>query len=231
MVKNRFGLLAFAIVIVLSACTSTTSGSVAESAAPLGTPIQTGEEISKDAIVIATASTESSVMPALTELPVRVDLPDMGPAPAIENEVWINTETPLSLQTERGKVVLVEFWTFGCINCQRVIPWVKDWHAEFAGPDFEVLSIHYPEFAYEEDYDNVVDATERFEIAYPVAIDNDGRTWSAYHQRYWPTTYLVDRNGRIRYRHIGEFNPSTAAEAVAAINVLIAETAGEAALR
>jgi hypothetical protein len=85
-----------------------------------------------------------------------------------------------------------------------VIPWVREWYETYKGEDFEVIGVHYPEFDYEKDYDNVMAATERLEVAYPVAIDNDGRTWRAYKQRYWPTRYVLDKRGRIRYKHIGE---------------------------
>ncbi|MCA9898338.1 MAG: redoxin family protein [Ardenticatenaceae bacterium] len=109
------------------------------------------------------------------------------------------------------------------MNCQRTIPWVKEWQAAYEGDDFTVISIHYPEFAYEREIDNVQDALERYEITYPVAIDNERQTWRAYNQRYWPTTYLIDKNGRIRYQHIGEFGRGSDLEAVAAIEALMAE--------
>lgn len=85
-----------------------------------------------------------------------------------------------------------------------MIPWVREWYDRYKGEDFEVVSVHYPEFEYEEDYDNVVAAIERLAVDYPVAIDNDGRTWKAYHQRYWPTRYVLDKKGNIRFKHIGE---------------------------
>ncbi|VAW42750.1 hypothetical protein MNBD_CHLOROFLEXI01-2868 [hydrothermal vent metagenome] len=93
----------------------------------------------------------------------------------------------------------------------------------YEGDDFVVISIHYPEFGYEGEYDNVVDAVERLEVTYPVALDNDRLTWRAYNQRFWPTTYLIDKNGRIRYQHIGEFSRGTDLQAVAAIEALMAE--------
>jgi thiol-disulfide isomerase/thioredoxin len=163
-----------------------------------------------------------SPKPAPTAEP-RLRLSDAGPAPEIANETWINSDEPLTLASQRGKVVLLEFWTFGCINCQRVIPIMRQWHSDFAGDDFQVISIHYPEFAHEREFDNVVAATERFKITYPVALDNDGRTWRDYNQRYWPTTYLIDKEGHIRYKHIGEFNETSAAAAEDAIETLLAE--------
>jgi hypothetical protein len=85
-----------------------------------------------------------------------------------------------------------------------VIPWVREWYQKYNGDDFTVIGVHYPEFSYEEDIDNVREATVRLGVEYPVAIDNDGKTWRAYEQRFWPTRYLVDKNGNIRYKHIGE---------------------------
>jgi hypothetical protein len=101
-----------------------------------------------------------------------------------------------------------------------VIPWIREWYETYKGGDFEVVSVHYPEFEYEKDYDNVVAATERLNVNYPVAIDNDGRTWRAYRQRYWPTRYVLDKRGHIRYKHIGE---GAYEETEAAIQVLMAE--------
>jgi hypothetical protein len=85
-----------------------------------------------------------------------------------------------------------------------VIPWVREWYETYTGDDFEVIGVHYPEFEYEKGYNNVVAAAQRLGVAYPVAIDNDGQTWRAYQQRYWPTRYVLDKTGHIRYRHIGE---------------------------
>ncbi len=149
-----------------------------------------------------------------------VELENLGTAPEITNEVWINSDTALTLEGLRGKVVLVEFWTFGCINCQHVIPSLKEWYGKYKGDSFEILGIHYPEFQYEKEYDNVVEATQRLGIEYPVAIDNDGITWRVYQQRYWPTLYLVDKWGNIRYKHIGE---GAYDKTEAAIQVLMAE--------
>jgi hypothetical protein len=85
-----------------------------------------------------------------------------------------------------------------------VIPWVKEWHNRYEGDDFTVISVHYPEFNYERDVGNVKQATEELGIEYAVDIDNERLTWGTYNQRFWPTTYLIDKNGRIRYRHVGE---------------------------
>jgi thiol-disulfide isomerase/thioredoxin len=157
--------------------------------------------------------------PTPTLIPAAI-VPDLGPAPEIENETWLNTDTPLPLSSLRGKVVLIEFWTLGCINCQNVMPWLDSWYETYNGDDFTIVSVHYPEFTYEENIDNVREAAARFGIEYPIAIDNDGKTWRAYEQRFWPTRYLVDKNGRIRYQHIGE---GAYAETEALIQTLMAE--------
>jgi hypothetical protein len=85
-----------------------------------------------------------------------------------------------------------------------VIPWVRGWYEEYKDDGLTVIGVHYPEFSYEEDIDNLKEAAERLGVEYPIAIDNDGRTWRAYNQRYWPTRYVVDKTGHIRYIHIGE---------------------------
>lgn len=154
---------------------------------------------------------------------MKADLPDLGPAPEFKNDTWLNADAPISLASLQGKVVLVEFWTFGCINCQRTTPWIKAWHEQYTGDDFAVVTVHYPEFSYERDIDNVANALVENGITYPVAIDNERLTWEAYGQRYWPTTYLIDKEGHIRYVHIGEFTRGSDKEAVAAIEALIAE--------
>lgn len=127
-----------------------------------------------------------------------------GPAPEITNEIWLNTDAPVRIADQRGKVVLVEFWTFGCINCQHVIPSLREWYHTYADQGLVVVGVHYPEFAYERDIDNVRDALVRLDVPYSVAIDNDRVTWRAYNQHYWPTLYLIDKQGDIRYVHIGE---------------------------
>ncbi len=107
-----------------------------------------------------------------------------------------------------------------------MIPLVREWYDRYDGDEFTVISIHYPEFSYEREYDNVVEATQRFDVRYPVALDNERLTWGAYNQRFWPTTYLIDKNGRIRNQHIGEFSTGSAEAFDAAIQVLMAEPTG-----
>jgi thiol-disulfide isomerase/thioredoxin len=131
-------------------------------------------------------------------------LPDLGPAPEFTNDTWLNVAAPLRLADQRGKVVMVEMWTFGCINCQHVMPALKDWYARYKDQGFVIIGNHYPEFSYEEDLTNLKEAVTRYDIQYPVTQDNDGATWRAYKNQYWPTLYLIDKQGHIRYVHIGE---------------------------
>lgn len=131
-------------------------------------------------------------------------LPDFGPAPELTNTIWLNTDQPLRLADLRGKVVLLEMWTFGCINCQHITPKIKQWHKDYAKQGLVIIGNHYPEFSYEANLDNLKQAVADQGILYPVAQDNDGATWQAYHNQYWPTLYLIDQAGHIRYKRIGE---------------------------
>lgn len=121
---------------------------------------------------------------------------------------WLNA-APQTLAGLRGKVVLVEFWTYSCINCIHVMPYVKQWHAKYKDQGLVVVGVHTPEYGYEKKLDNLQAAVKRFGITYPVAQDNDYRTWNAYGNQYWPALYLVDKNGYIAYRHFGEGDYAT----------------------
>ena len=128
-----------------------------------------------------------------------------GP-PAAEVEgiaAWINSE-PLTIAGLRGKVVLLDFWTYTCINCIRTFPYLKLWHSKYADDGLVILGIHTPEFEFEKDYDNVVQATLDNAITWPVAQDNDFVTWRNYNNRYWPAKYLIDQDGVVQYTHFGE---------------------------
>ena len=131
-------------------------------------------------------------------------LPDLGPAPELTNLVWLNTSSPLRLADLRGKVVGLEMWTLGCINCQHVMPYLKSWYGEYKNQGLVIVGNHYPEFSYESDFNNLKTAVADYGIEYPVAQDNNGATWNAYHNMYWPELYLIDKHGQIRYVHIGE---------------------------
>ena len=116
---------------------------------------------------------------------------------------WINSD-PLTMQELRGRVVLIDFWTYTCINCIRTLPYVKQWYADYAGHGLVVVGVHSPEFQFEKDTDNVIEAANGFEIEYPIAQDNEFGTWHAFSNRYWPAKYLIDQHGVVRYRHFGE---------------------------
>src|SRR4051794_15201783 len=134
-------------------------------------------------------------------------LPDLGAAPDFTgNEHWFNTTDgrPLSLRELRGKVVLVDFWTYTCINCVRTLPYMKAWYRKYAGDGLVIVGVHTPEFTFERDPGNVVDAIKREGLRYPVAQDNGYRTWEAYGNQYWPAKYLIDARGEVRYTHFGE---------------------------
>lgn len=158
--------------------------------------------------------------PTQTPTPAAAQLRDFGTAPELTNTVWLNTPQALRLADLRGKVVLLEMWTFGCINCQHVIPALKQWYQDYAKDGLVVIGNHYPEFSRESDLENLKQAVADQGILYPVAQDNDGATWHAYRNRYWPTIYLIDAAGQIRYIHIGEGGYN---ETEAAIQALLAD--------
>jgi len=118
---------------------------------------------------------------------------------------WINSK-PLSIEQLKGKVVLVDFWTYSCINCIRTFPYLTRWYHDYKDKGFVIVGVHTPEFAFEKDKTNVEEATQRFKIEYPVALDNDYATWQAYANHYWPAHYLIDQNGVVQEAHFGEGN-------------------------
>lgn len=134
----------------------------------------------------------------------RSSLPDYGEAPELLNKAWLNTDKPLRLSTLRGQVVLLEFWTFECINCIHTLPYVQGWYTKYQSKGLMVIGNHFPEFTYERDIQNIATNLKERGLTYPIAQDNEGASWNAYHQRYWPTIYLIDKTGHIRYQSIGE---------------------------
>jgi thiol-disulfide isomerase/thioredoxin len=116
---------------------------------------------------------------------------------------WLNS-SPLTVADLQGSIVLIQFWTFACINCQRTLPYVVDWHQKYASQGLKIVGIHTPEFAYERQVENVRAAIAQHQIAYPVPMDNGFETWRAYNNEYWPHLFLADRQGIIQYDHIGE---------------------------
>ncbi len=134
-------------------------------------------------------------------------LENLGTAPEfMETEDWFNTpgNRPLTLASLRGRVVLIDFWTYTCINCIRTLPYLKAWDAAYRKDGLTIVGVETPEFAFEHDASNVADAIEQFGLRYPVVQDNDMGTWNAYGNEYWPADYLIDARGQVRYTAFGE---------------------------
>src|SRR6266849_4479414 len=136
--------------------------------------------------------------PAAIHLPIEGELPSLGGA-----TTWLNS-SPLAAAGLRGKVVLIDFWTYTCINWLRTLPYVRAWADKYQDHGVVVIGVHTPEFAFEHDLDNVRRAAKDMRVSYPIAIDNDYAIWYAFDNHYWPALYLVDAQGHIRYHHFGE---------------------------
>ncbi len=116
----------------------------------------------------------------------------------------INAESVSIKEAAGDSVVLLQFWTYSCFNCQNVQPYINSYHDKYADDGLQVIGIHKPEFEFEKDYASVAEAVQLENIQYPIVLDNNDATWDAYNQRYWPTWYLIDADGFVRYKHIGE---------------------------
>ena len=153
----------------------------------------------------AQPTAQPTSVPSATPKP-GIALGDLGAAPEMTGiERWFNSE-PLTLEQLRGKVVIVEFWTFDCINCRNTLPYVKELYSKYHDQGLEIVGVHTPELSFEYVPENVKNAIKDQKIMWPVAFDPKYRTWSAYNNRYWPAFYFVDAKGRIRYTHFGEGN-------------------------
>lgn len=144
---------------------------------------------------------------ALCAQDLRATLLGCGPAPQIAGiSQWLNTSgaAPISINSLRGKVVLIDFWAYSCINCQRAIPHVNAWYAAYAAAGLEVIGVHTPEYAFEHVASNVESGAQRLGICYPVALDNDYTTWNNFGNNSWPAQYLIDSTGQVRHVSIGE---------------------------
>ena len=154
-------------------------------------------------------------------------LPDYGPAPNFADVTkWLNTPdgAALNLSQLRGKVVLIDFWTYSCINCLRSLPHVEAWYSRYHSDGFDVIGVHTPEFDFEHVAGNVESAISRLGVKYPVAMDNDYGTWNAWGNNSWPAEYLIDATGHVRYGSIGEGDYGTTE---GAIRALLAEDGGK----
>jgi len=154
----------------------------------------------EQAVIDRMRGTSAAVAPPGTDasLPVEGTLPSLSGAVA-----WLNSP-PLSGQALRGKVVLVDFWTYSCINCLRTLPYLRGWATKYEPHGLVVVGVHTPEFAFEKDLSNVRRAVQELRITYPVALDNNYAIWQAFNNQYWPAEYLIDADGRIRHHHFGE---------------------------
>lgn len=152
-------------------------------------------------------------------------LPVEGRAPEFAGiERWLNGG-PLTMAGLAGKVVLVDFWTYSCVNCVRTLPYVRAWHEAYRDKGLVVVGVHTPEFEFEKDAANVQAALAKYGITYPVAMDNGYATWNAYNNHYWPAHYFVDAKGDVRYHHFGEGNYGHSEEV---IKTLLAEAGKDA---
>lgn len=166
------------------------------------------------------AAFATAAVAATTGAAIAGPLKNSNPAPEFTGiEKWLNSE-PLTMQQLRGKVVLVDFWTYTCINCINTLPHVKSWHQKYKDQDLVVVGVHTPEYPFERSTDNVKTAIKRFDIRFPVAQDNRYATWSAYNNQYWPAFYLIDKKGQVVYTHFGE---GQYAQTEAAIQALLAQ--------
>jgi thiol-disulfide isomerase/thioredoxin len=158
-------------------------------ACTIGAPIET---LAEDKSVV------QQMTPAAIRLPIEGELPSLGSATG-----WLNSQS-LTAAGLRGKVVLVQFWTYSCINWLRTLPYVRAWAEKYKDQGFVVIGVHSPEFEFEKNIDNVRWAAKDMRVDYPIAIDSDHAIWRAFNNNYWPALYFVDAQGRIRHHQFGE---------------------------
>jgi thiol-disulfide isomerase/thioredoxin len=153
---------------------------------------------------VAMQGGENSMMMAAQDMPKAADLPVEGAFPDLSGAVtWLNSP-PLTPEGLKGKVVLIDFWTYSCINCLRTIPYVRAWAEKYKDQGLVVIGVHAPEFAFEKDVDNVKKAIADLKITYPVAIDNTYAIWRGFNNNFWPAHYFIDAKGQIRHHAFGE---------------------------
>jgi cytochrome c biogenesis protein CcdA/thiol-disulfide isomerase/thioredoxin len=162
-----------------------------------------GLGVSDQSSLVPSPNTSPGPGGSISALPVGQQAPDFT---GIDH--WLNSQ-PLTMAGLRGKVVLVDFWTYSCINCIRTLPYIESWYQKYAADGLVIVGVHTPEFAFEHDTSNVQAAIARFGITYPVAQDNEYGTWTAYSNNYWPADYLIDANGHARATHDGEGDYNT----------------------
>jgi cytochrome c biogenesis protein CcdA/thiol-disulfide isomerase/thioredoxin len=179
-----------------------------------------GAMMSANPPTMAMNANPAAMMKAAPAVAAAENLPVEGSLPSLSGAVeWLNSP-PLTAESLKGKVVLVDFWTYSCINCLRSIPYVRAWAQKYKDQGLVVIGVHAPEFPFEKNIDNVKNAVARLKIDYPVAIDNDYAIWRAFNNEYWPADYFVDAEGRIRHHYFGE---GDYAESEKVIQQLLAE--------
>jgi thiol-disulfide isomerase/thioredoxin len=175
--------------------------------------------IRSNVLLAVAAVAASAAVLTFAAPPMGGDTPasEVQPAPEFQNiDTWLNSQ-PLKLQELRGKVVLVDFWTYTCINCLNHLPYVKEWNEKYKDKGLVVVGVHTPEFAYEKSTKNVQDAIQRLQIKHAVAQDNHYATWKAFKNQYWPAVYLIDKQGRVVYSHFGEGSYSATEKKIQAL--------------
>jgi thiol-disulfide isomerase/thioredoxin len=182
-------------------------------ASAIGAPIET---LAQDKSVV------QKVMPAAVRLPIEGELPSLGGATR-----WLNSP-PLTTAGLRGKVVLIDVWTYTCINWLRQLPYVRAWAEKYKDQGLVVIGVHAPEFAFEKDMNNVRSAVKAMRIEYPVAVDNEHAIWRAFKNQYWPALYFIDSQRRVRHHHFGE---GAYQQSEMIIQALLAETGRSAIVR
>jgi thiol-disulfide isomerase/thioredoxin len=180
-------LVVVALILFIAGCGSAAGG-----------PVTSDDRVTGGEAVESTSTS--------TTLPPAEELPDLGPAPPLVGlDGWLQTDIS-SLDDLKGKVVVVQFWTFGCYNCKNTLPNLKALYAEHIGGEFEIVGVHSPEFSYEEDPAAIAAAAEDLGVTWPIALDTQKKSFFSWQgsPAYWPRTYVLDGNGVIRFDHIGE---------------------------
>ena len=205
---RRFRLVGGVLMIVLAGCLAFNLTDILQRSLPNYTQSLQDKVESNDAAKGALAKLNSTGPTKIGVCtPGAAVLMNCGPAPAITGiDQWLNTpgQHPLTLTGLKGKVVLIDFWTYSCINCQRTLPHVEAWNRTYAAAGLQIIGVHTPEFSFEKVPSNVAAAIKQLGVEYPVALDNSAATWTNYHNSYWPAEYLIDATGTVRHVNFGE---------------------------
>ena len=195
-----------AVSLLVLACGSNEdpepAAAIVPTAAPTSVPTAMPEPTPVPTQPPADTPTPEPTQPAASLLPSGSG-PDRRAPELAGLDGWLNSE-PFTLEDKRGQIVLIDFWTYTCVNCVRTLPYIKEWHDKYADKGLVILGVHAPEFEFEKIPENVAMARDDHGLEYPIAQDNDMQTWRAFENQYWPAKYLIDKDGAIRYTHFGE---------------------------